>query len=155
MKKLFLIAATLLCLLVLLSCRTPYSKEIIISENAPKPIGPYSQAVSFDNLIFVSGQIGIDTKTNNLVSGGIEQEFRQIMENIKQILEAGNSDLKKILKVTIYLTDIQHFSQINAIYSEYFNDNFPARETVEVSKLPREAQIEISVIAFRQKGLRK
>jgi 2-iminobutanoate/2-iminopropanoate deaminase len=132
-------------------CRIYYSKEVVISESAPRPIGPYSQAVAFENLLFVSGQIGIDSNTNNLVSGGIEQEFRQIMENIKKILEAGNSDLQKVLKVTIYLTDIRNFSKINTLYSEYFNENFPARETVEVVRLPKEAQIEVSVIAFRKK----
>lgn len=149
------IASATLLLLMLGCCRLHYSKEIIMSEDAPRPIGPYSQAVAFENLLFVSGQIGIDAATNKLVSGGIEQEFRQVMENIKKILEAGNSDLQKVLKVTIYLTDIQNFSKINTLYSEYFSQNFPARETVEVTKLPKEAQIEISVVAFRKNRVGK
>lgn len=144
------IAIAMLFLLMSGCCRTYYSKEVVISESAPRPIGPYSQAVAFGNLLFVSGQIGIDSNTNSLVSGGIEQEFRQIMENIKKILEAGDSDIQKVLKVTIYLTDIRNFGKINTLYSEYFTQNFPARETVEVTKLPKEAQIEVSVIAFRK-----
>lgn len=149
------IAIAALFLLMLEGCRTYHSKEIVMSEDAPRPIGPYSQAVVFENLLFVSGQIGIDATTNNLVSGGIEQEFRQIMENIKKILEAGGSDLQKVLKVTIYLTDIQNFNKINTLYSEYFNQNFPARETVEVVRLPKDAQIEISVVAFRENRMGK
>lgn len=155
MTRIFRITTVVLFLSILGCCRTYYSKEIITSGSAPRPIGPYNQAVAFENLLFVSGQIGIDANTNNLVSGGIEQEFRQIMENIEKILEAGNSDFQKVLKVTIYLTDIGHFSKINAIYLEYFNEDFPARETVEVTELPKGAQIEVSVIAFRKKGMRK
>ncbi len=149
--SIYRISTAILFLLMVGCCRTYYSKEVVVSEVAPLPIGPYSQAVAFENLLFVSGQIGIDANTSNLVSGGIEQEFRQIMENIKKILEAGGSNLQKVLKVTIYLTDIRNFSKINTLYSEYFNQDFPARETVEVTKLPKEAQIEVSVIAFRKK----
>ncbi len=124
-------------------------KEIIYTPEAPKPIGPYSQAVAVGNYIFVSGQIGIDPKTNNIVEGDIEAEFRQAMENIKAILKQAKSNLDLVVKVSIFLTKIEDFAKINKIYQEYFKNNYPARETVEVSALPKNAKVEISVIAIR------
>lgn len=125
-----------------------FKKQAIFTRSAPAPIGPYNQAVSFGGLVFVSGQIGIEPSTGTL-SPDIELQFRQVMENIRNILLASQSSLENVLKVTIYLTDMNDFSLINQIYSEYFKDNFPARETVEVSKLPKNAKIEISVIAAK------
>jgi 2-iminobutanoate/2-iminopropanoate deaminase len=123
-------------------------KEIILSEEAPKPIGPYSQAVKVGNMVFVSGQIGIDT-SGKITALKIKDETEQVMKNIKEILSAAGLDMDKIVKTTIYLTDLNNFNEMNKVYSTFFTDNFPARETVEVAKLPKNARIEISVIAIK------
>ncbi|MFN3781563.1 MAG: RidA family protein [Candidatus Kapaibacteriota bacterium] len=134
--------------LVLVSC-SGYrpKKEIIYTEGAPKPIGPYSQAVKVGKFIFVSGQIGINPQTG-AIEEGLEAQFVRIMENIKNILKEANSDLTKVLKVTLFLKDLNSFDTINKLYSNYFTNEFPARETVEVSRLPKDAKVEISVIAI-------
>lgn len=122
-------------------------KEIIYTEKAPKPIGPYSQAVKIGNLIFVSGQIPIDPKSNNVVNGGIKEQTAQVLENIKAILEAAGSGLDKVLMSFVYLKDMNDFQGFNEVYSKYFKDNPPARVTVEVSRLPKDVLIEIAVVA--------
>jgi 2-iminobutanoate/2-iminopropanoate deaminase len=122
-------------------------KEIIYTEKAPKPIGPYSQAVKIGNLIFVSGQIPLDPKSNNVVNGGIKEQTAQVLENIKAILEASGSGLNKVLMSFVYLKNMNDFQGFNEVYSMYFKDNPPARVTVEVSKLPKDVLIEIAVIA--------
>ncbi|MCX7879904.1 MAG: RidA family protein [Ignavibacteria bacterium] len=125
-----------------------FKKEIIYTEKAPKPIGPYSQAIKVGAFIFLSGQIGVDPSTNNLEEG-VENQFVQIMKNIENILVATNSKLSDIVKVTIYLVDINDFEKLNQLYSRYFTEPYPARETVEVSRLPKNAKIEISIIAVK------
>ncbi|MCX7909166.1 MAG: RidA family protein [Ignavibacteria bacterium] len=129
-------------------CRTNrFEQEIIFSELAPKPIGPYSQAIKVGKFVFVSGQIGINP-LDGQIPERVEDQFMQIMENLKNILAAGKSDLSKVVKVTIYLKDMNDFEKINKIYSSYFKEKYPARETVEVSRLPKDAKVEISVIAI-------
>lgn len=123
-------------------------KEIIYTDKAAKAIGPYSQGVKFGNLVFLSGQIGIEPKRNELVKGGIEAEARQIFENIINILKSLNSDLNNVLKVNIYLKDLEDFPKVNEIYQNYFKDNFPARTTIGGLSLPKNALIEIDVIAY-------
>ena len=125
------------------------SSRTIFTENAPKPIGPYSQAVEKDNLLFVSGQIAIDPVTNQIDTSGIENETKRVMENICAILKAANSDQSHILKTTIYLTDLNNFKKVNEIYAGYFKSEPPARETVQVCALPKGVNIEISVVAGR------
>jgi 2-iminobutanoate/2-iminopropanoate deaminase len=122
-------------------------KNIIYSENAPKPIGPYSQAVEIDNLVFLSGQIGIDPKTGNIVPGGVVAEARQVMKNIQAVLEEANLTFENVIKSTIFLTNLTVFNEVNQIYGEYFTEDFPARSTIEVQALPKGAKIEIEVIA--------
>lgn len=124
-------------------------KKIIFSENAPKPIGPYSQAVKVGNLVFLSGQIGIDPKTGNLVAGGIVAETRQVMNNIRAVLAEANLTFENIIKVTIFLSNLADFAEVNQIYSEFFPKDFPARSTVGVQALPKGAKVEIEVIAHR------
>ncbi len=109
-------------------------KEIIFSEQAPKPIGPYSQAIKVDNLIFLSGQIGIDSSGN--LKNSLEEQVHQIFSNIKAILSKANLTLDAIIKTTIYITNINDFNLINEIYQSYFHAPYPARTTIEVSKLP-------------------
>ena len=122
--------------------------KIIKSEKAPKAIGPYSQALEVDNFIFCSGQIGIDPKTGNLVEG-VENQARQILENLKNILKEAGSSLDKVIKTTIFLTDINDFQKVNEIYGKYFSSHKPARSTVCVASLPKGALIEIEAIALK------
>ncbi len=124
------------------------SKKIIYSKNAPEPIGPYSQAVKFNNLIYTSGQIAIDPKTGNLIDGDIKVQTKQTIENIKNILEAGGSDISKAIKFTVFLKNIDEFAAMNEVYNEYFGVSKPARSTVEASKLPKGGLIEIDAVAF-------
>ena len=124
-------------------------KNIINTQNAPAPIGPYSQAVIVGNLLFVSGQIPMDAATGNLLMDDIKTETRQVMNNIKAILEEAGSDFSDIVKTSIFLKNMENFAQVNEVYGTYFKDKFPARETVEVSGLPKNVNVEISVIAVK------
>jgi len=124
-------------------------KNIVITENAPKPIGPYSQAVWADNTLYLSGQIALNPKTNTLVMDSIEAETRQIMENIDAVLSSQKLTFGNIVKTSIFLKDMGDFAQVNAVYGTYFENNFPARETVQVAGLPLNVNVEISVIAVK------
>ena len=121
----------------------------IQSDQAPAPIGPYSQAIAFSNMIFTSGQIAIDPLSGQLFEGEIEAETALVLDNLKAVLSAGDSNLRQVLKCTIFIKDMSLFSRINEVYAQYFaNDPAPARETVQVSELPKGANIEISAIAY-------
>ena len=124
-----------------------HMKKIIQSDNAPAPIGPYSQAVQSGNMIFVSGQIALDAKTGNMIDENISKETQKVMENIKAVLIEAGADMSNIVKSSIFLSDINNFTHVNAVYSNYFDVDPPARETVEVSRLPKDVNVEISVIA--------
>lgn len=124
------------------------SKKIINTALAPAPIGPYNQAIQTGNLLFVSGQIALDATTNQLIMGSIEEETKQVMENVKAILTEANIGFDNIVKTTIFLSDMSLFTTVNEIYGSYFSGNFPARETVAVKGLPKGVNVEISVIAF-------
>lgn len=123
-------------------------KKSLLTNKAPLPIGPYSQGIEYGNLIFVSGQIGIDPETGNLKEG-IEEQTKQALENIKNILESYNLSMENVLKVTIFLKNIEDFQKVNEIYSSYFKEPFPARSTVFVKELPKGALVEIEVIAYK------
>ncbi len=123
------------------------SKKIINSKNAPAPIGPYSQAVQTGNLLFVSGQIAIDPSTGQLKTASIEEQAKQVMENLKAVLAEAGLSFSHIIKTTIFLTSMSDFDAVNKVYGAYFSDNFPARETVAVAGLPKNVNVEISVIA--------
>ncbi|NBV13915.1 MAG: RidA family protein [Sphingobacteriia bacterium] len=122
-------------------------KHIIETAEAPAPIGPYSQAVSTGSLLFVSGQIALDAKTGTLKTESLETETQKVMENIGAILKAKGMTYKNIVKTTIFLRDMNDFALVNQYYGSYFESEFPARETVEVSRLPKDVNVEISVIA--------
>lgn len=124
-------------------------KTIIQTENAPKPIGPYSAGVAYGNFVFTAGQLGIDPQSGEIVPGGIQAETRQALTNIKNILEASGSSLEKVVKTTVYLRDMADFSQMNAIYAEFFTEGFPARTTIQAGALPKNAAVEIEAIAYR------
>ena len=123
-------------------------KTIINTNNAPAPIGPYSQAVKAGNFLFVSGQVAIDPSTGELVMGDIQTETKQVMENIEAILTEAGVDFSNIVKTSIFLKDMQNFGQVNEVYSTYFTAQFPARETVQVSGLPKNVNVEITVTAL-------
>ena len=123
------------------------SKKIIKTQNAPAPIGPYSQAVKCGNLLFVSGQVALKVGSNDLNNASITEETNQVMQNIQAILGQANMEFKNVIKTTIFLSDMALFSKVNEVYAKYFNADFPARETVAVLGLPKNANVEISVIA--------
>lgn len=127
---------------------TSIKKEILTCADAPKPIGPYSIGIKVGHFIFISGQLGLSPKSGNLVEGGIQAQTRQAMLNIKNILEASNSSLENIVKSTVFLNNINDFSSFNEIYSTFFKENPPARSAVQVAALPKQALVEIEVIAF-------
>ena len=123
-------------------------KKIINTTNAPAPVGPYNQAILIDDTLYVSGQIALDPISMKMIEGSIEEEAKKVMQNIKAILQEVDFSFENIIKTTIFITDMNNFSRVNTIYGEYFdNKTAPARETVEVSALPKNAKIEISVIA--------
>ena len=124
-------------------------KNIIETNNAPAPIGPYSQAVKIGNTLYTSGQIAINTETGKLEMDSIEIETHQVMKNIEAILNDTNMTFDNVVKTSIFILNMDNFSRINEIYGQYFTGNFPARETVEVSRLPKDVNLEISMIAIK------
>lgn len=126
-------------------------KKIINTQNAPSPIGPYTQAVLINDLLFTSGQIAIDVKTNELISENIKDETMKVMENLQEILTSAEMNFSNVVKTTIYLSNMDSFLEVNDVYSKFFRDSStaPARETVEVARLPKNANVEISMIAVR------
>ena len=122
-------------------------KKIIRTDNAPAPIGPYNQAIQFGNMLFISGQIPLDPATGNLVVGDIKAETKLVMENLAAILKEAGMDFSHVIKSSIFLMDMGQFAQVNEVYGSYFSDNAPARETVQVSGLPKGVNVEISMIA--------
>ncbi len=125
------------------------SKNVIYSANAPEPIGPYSQAIQSGNILFVSGQVAIQKPSGNLITGNIQDETHQVMKNLKEILKAANMDFSNVVKSTIFLKDMNNFPRMNEVYGSYFESQPPARETVEVSRLPKDVNVEISCIAVK------
>ncbi|MGJ5640752.1 Rid family detoxifying hydrolase [Formosa sp. S-31] len=125
-------------------------KTIITTPNAPAPIGPYNQAVLNNGILYTSGQIAINPKTNELVLDTIKAETTQVMENLKAVLAAADMTFNDVIKTSIFISDMHNFAEINAVYGEYFNEETaPARETVEVANLPKFVNVEISVIASK------
>ena len=123
-------------------------KHIINTEKAPAPIGPYNQAVRNGHLIYTSGQIPIDPATGNMVEGGIREQTIQVFENLKAVLESAGSTLDDVIKTTVFLADMAHFPEFNAVYAQYFNEeNAPARSTVQVAALPKASLVEIELVA--------
>ena len=122
-------------------------KEVIVSDKAPMPIGPYSAGIRFGQFVFTAGQVGIDRSIGRLVEGGVEAETRQVMKNLAHILEVAGTSLNNVVKTTIFLKDIADFAAVNAIYNEFFSSAYPARSTVQAAALPAGASVEIDVIA--------
>ena len=125
------------------------SKTVVYTPHAPEPIGPYSQAILAGNMLFVSGQIAIQRSSGNLVTGNIEDETTQVMINLSEVLKAAGLSFSDVVKCSIFLKDMGDFPRVNQIYGQYFTDTPPARETVEVSRFPKDVNVEISCIAVR------
>jgi 2-iminobutanoate/2-iminopropanoate deaminase len=127
---------------------TTEGKKIIFTDKAPKAIGPYSQAVQTESMVFAAGQGGLDPATGELVPGGIEAETRQVLTNLKHVLEASDSGLNYVVKTTVFLKDMNDFAKMNAVYSEFFSQNPPARSTLAAAGLPKGALVEIEAVAM-------
>jgi 2-iminobutanoate/2-iminopropanoate deaminase len=123
-------------------------KDAIVTDLAPKAIGPYSQAVRANGFVFVSGQIALDPRTQELVSGDITAQTERVLENVKGILQAAGLSLENVVRTTVFLKDMNDFASMNQVYARYFRQDFPARSTVQAARLPRDARIEIDVIAL-------
>jgi len=123
-------------------------REIIQTDHAPAAIGPYSQAIKTNGLIFASGQIPIDPESGQFVEGGIREQTKQVLKNLAAVLEAAGSSLNRVVKTTVFLADMQEFGAMNEVYGEFFKEEPPARATVEAARLPRDARVEIEAIAL-------
>lgn len=122
-------------------------KRVIKSANAPAPIGPYSQAILIENTLYISGQIALDANTGELENENIQKETKKVMDNLGSVLNEAGADYSNIVKCSIFVSDLNNFAAINEVYANYFSSDFPARETVEVSRLPKDVNVEISAIA--------
>lgn len=121
--------------------------KIISTDKAPSAIGPYSQAVAVGNMVYTSGQIAIVPSTGNIVEGGVEEQTKQALENLKAVLEEAGTSLDKVVKTTVFIKNMGDFAKINEVYSKYFTTNFPARSCVEVARLPKDLLVEIEAVA--------
>jgi len=146
--SIFLCTISMTSILIFSQEPTEMQKEIISTENAPQAIGPYSQAVKAGNLMFISGQIPLDPKTGDLVSESIDEQAKQVLNNIKSICEAAGQSIDDIVKISIFLTDLENFAIVNEVMKEYFTEPYPARATVEVSGLPLGVKVEIEAIVL-------
>jgi 2-iminobutanoate/2-iminopropanoate deaminase len=124
-------------------------KNIVNTSKAPAPVGPYSQAVLSDDTLYISGQIPMNPETNQTITQSIKSQTMQVMENIRQILLEAGMDFSNVVKSSIFITNIEYFNEVNEVYASYFSKDFPARETVQVSKLPKNVDVEISMIAVK------
>lgn len=124
------------------------NRDVILSPQAPKPIGPYSQAIKANGFVFISGQVAFDPATGNIVSGGIEQQTEQVLKNLSAILSAAGSSWDKVVKTTVFLKNMSEFGPMNEVYGKFCKGAPPARSTVEVARLPRDVQVEIDLIAL-------
>ena len=123
------------------------TKTIIATENAPKAIGPYSQAIAYNGVLYCSGQIPLDPATGLIVEGDVAVQTERVLENLKAVLEAAGSSLGQVLKTTVFIKDMNEFAKVNEVYGRYFGESLPARATVEVARLPRDVRVEIEAIA--------
>ncbi|MCX7919064.1 MAG: RidA family protein [bacterium] len=124
------------------------ARNVIKTNHAPEAIGPYSQGIRIGQFIYTSGQIPIDPKTNTIVGGGIKNQTKQVLENIKAVLAASGGTMQDVVKTTVYLTNMLDFAAMNEVYATYFTEPYPARTTVQVAKLPKDVAIEIDVVAY-------
>ena len=122
-------------------------KDVVLTDKGPRPIGPYSQAIKSGGFLFASGQVALDPRSNEFLAGDIRQQTERVLENVKAILEAGGANLHHVVKTTVFLKDMNDFAAMNEVYGKYFSAAPPARSTVQVARLPKDALVEIEVIA--------
>lgn len=146
MKKVFLVVPVIILAIALCGCTT---RQAITTPNAPQAIGPYSQAIKTGNMLFISGQIGIDPDSGKLVENGIEAETNQVMKNLNAILTAADFSLDDVVQTQVFLADISEYGQMNEVYASFLGDVPPARAAIQAARLPRDARVEISMIAVR------
>jgi 2-iminobutanoate/2-iminopropanoate deaminase len=146
MKKFLGLLVLAIALITLQVAYGGEAREMISTPNAPKAIGPYSQAIKYGNLVFLAGQIPIDPKTGTVLKGSIEEQTKLVLENLKAVIEASGMTLKNVLKTSCFLKNMDDFPKFNEIYATYFGESLPARETVEVARLPRDVLVEVSCI---------
>jgi len=139
----------ILLMLAMAGCASGPMKEAVSTKEAPDAIGPYSQGVKVGNLLFLAGQAAIDPKTNQMISGSIEEQTKQALENLNAVLRASGMSMENVVNTTVFLKDLNDFSKMNAVYGTYFKDKPPARATVQVARIPRDALVEISAIASK------
>ena len=125
-----------------------HEKQVVVTDKAPKAIGPYSAGVSTGHLVFTAGQLGMDPASGELVEGGIQAQTSQALTNLKAVLEAAGSGMEQVIKTTVFLQDINEFGQMNAVYGEFFTGNYPARSAFQVAALPKGAAVEIEAVAL-------
>ena len=125
------------------------NSKIIKTNLAPKAIGAYSQGVLYDNLIFTSGQIPIDLNSSDLISSKFSEQLKQVLKNLKNLIESEGSNIDKIIKLNVYLTDLNNFNTLNEVFIDFFNERYPARSVVEVSRLPKDAMVEIDAVCYK------
>ena len=125
------------------------NSKIIKTNLAPEAIGAYSQGVSYDNLIFTSGQIPIGLNSSNLISSKFSEQLKQVLKNLKNLIESEGSNIDKIIKLNVYLTDLNNFNKLNEVFIDFFNERYPARSVVEVSRLPKDAMVEIDAVCYK------
>ena len=125
------------------------NSKIIKTNLAPQAIGAYSQGVSYDNLIFTSGQIPIGLNSSNLISSKFSEQLKQVLKNLKNLIESEGSNIDKIIKLNVYLTDLNNFNILNEVFIDFFNERYPARSVVEVSRLPKDAMVEIDAVCYK------
>jgi len=147
MKPLFII--TIFLILCSITFAQSPEKQVIFTDKAPKPIGPYSQGIMTGNTLYLSGQIAINPETGKIDTTSIENEIRQVLVNLGEVLKVAGLSYDNVVKTTIYITDLKHFKTINTIYGEYFKEKQPARETIQVVALPGKAHVEISGVALK------
>jgi 2-iminobutanoate/2-iminopropanoate deaminase len=145
----WLTAPALFVVMGLAGCASAPMKEAVSTKEAPAAIGPYSQGIKVGNLLFLSGQISIDPKTNQMVPGSIEEQTKQALDNLAAVLKAEDMSMENVVNTTVFLKDVNDFGKMNAVYGTFFKDKPPARATVQVARLPRDALVEISAIAVK------
>lgn len=123
-------------------------REVVLTDRGPKPIGPYSQAVKANGFLYLSGQVALDPKTGEFAAGAIQEQTERVLENLKAILEAGGSNFHRVVKTTVFLKDMNDFAAMNEVYGRYFTSAPPARSTVQVARLPKDALVEIELVAL-------
>lgn len=138
---------TILSVLTIIGCESTSQKKVIATDKAPKAIGPYSQAIQVNNTLYLAGQIALDPATGQLIEGGIENQTHRVMQNLEAVLNEAGFDFDNVVQAQVYLSDLNHYKSMNEVYAKYFNEAPPSRAVVEAARIPRDALVEIMMVA--------